>query len=192
MRHRPLVRRSTIALSILAIAAVPALSGCFSGMDATTSMQATMNTGDGTQTQIGDIKIVNATLVIGQPGAEAMLIGTFVNVGITPDAINSIEVDGKPVTPVPAFEELRSGTAVKFGYTDAIVKVPVSDLTAAVSTYVPVSFKFQNAGNTTIRVLTVPAVGQYSGIVPLAATPEAAPEASVTDEHTEVTIEELH
>lgn len=182
MRHRPLVRRSTIALSILAIAAVPALSGCFNGMDATTTMQATMNTGNGTQTQIGDIKIVNATVVTGEPGAEAMLIGTFVNVGLTPDAINSIEVAGKPVTPVPAFDELTSGTSVSFGYVDAPIKVPVAGLTAGVSTYVPVSFKFQNAGNTTIQVLTVPAVGQYAGIVPLAAPPEAAPDASLTEE----------
>ena len=175
MRRRPLIRRSTIALSILAIAAVPALSGCFSGIDATTSMQASMNTGDGTQTQLGDIKIINATLVTGDAGAESMLIGTIVNVGISPDALNSIEVAGKPVTPAPAFGELTAGSSTPFGYVDAEIKVPVSGLDAAISSYVPVSFKFQNAGNTTIQVLTVPAVGLYSGIVPLLATPEPAP-----------------
>ncbi len=173
MRHRPLIRRSTIALSILAIAAVPALSGCWNGTDATTTMQASMNTGDGAQTQIGDIKILNATLVVGGPGAEAMLIGTFANVGVTPDAVNAIEVDGKPVTAVPAFGELTAGSSVPFGYVDAEIKVPVTGLNAAVSTYVPVTFRFQNAGDTALRVLTVPAVGQYEGIVPLAPRPAA-------------------
>ncbi len=173
MRQRPLIRRSTIALSVLAIAAVPALSGCWSGADATTTMQASMNTGDGAQTQIGDIKILNATLVVGDPGTDAMLIGTLVNVGVTPDAVNAIEVAGKQVTPVPAFSELTAGSSVAFGYVDAEIKVPVSGLDAAVSSYVPVSFQFQNAGNTTLRVLTVPAVGQYEGIVQF--TPEAYP-----------------
>ena len=62
-----------------------------------------------------------------------------------------------------------------FGYVDAPIKVPVSGLSAAVSTYVPVSFQFQNAGNTTIQVLTVPAVGQYAGIVPITAAPTGMP-----------------
>ena len=160
MRHRPLVRRSTIALSLLAIAAVPALTGCWSGQAATTSMQAT---------------ILDATLVLGDPGADAMLIGTLVNVGVAPDAVNGIEVAGKQVTPVPAFGELTAGSSVAFGYVDAPIKVPVSGLSAAVSTYVPVSFQFQNAGNTTIQVLTVPAVGQYAGIVPITAAPTGMP-----------------
>lgn len=183
MRHRPLIRRSTLALSILAIAAVPVLSGCFSGIEATTSMQATMNTGDGTQTQLADIKIINATLVTGEAGAESMLIGTIVNVGIAADALNSIEVAGKLVTPVPAFGELTTGSSTAFGYVDAEIKVPVSGLNAAISSYVPVSFNFQNAGNTTIQVLTVPAVGMYSGIVPLVATPEpsASTEPALTE-----------
>lgn len=183
MRHRPLIRRSTIALSILAIAAVPALSGCFNGHEATTTTQASMNTGDGVQTQIGNIKVVNVTLVMGEPGSDAMLIGTIANVGITPDAVNGIEVAGKPVTPAPAFSELTAGNSVDFGYANAEIKVPVSGLTAPVSSYVPVSFQFQNAGNTTISVLTVPAVGQYEGIVPLASTPSqsATPAPTLVD-----------
>ena len=174
MRHRPLVRRSTIALSILAIVAVPALTGCWSGKAATTSMQATMNTGDGTQAQIGHIKILDTTLVMGDAGSDAMLIGTFANVGVDSDAVNSIEVDGKQVTAVPSFGELTAGSSVPFGYVDATIKVPVSGLNGPVSTYVPVSFQFQNAGNITLQVLTVPAVGQYEGLVPLTATPTAA------------------
>ena len=175
VRRRPLIRRSTIALSILAIVAVPALSGCFSGRAATTSMQATMNTGDGTQTQIGNMKILNTTLVVGDPGYDAMLIGTFVNVGIEPDTLLRVEVDGKPVSPIPPIEEMTAGTSVPFGYVDAPNKIPVGGLTGPLSTYVPVTFQFQNAGNVTIQVLTVPAVGQYAGIVPIAGTPESTP-----------------
>jgi len=189
MRTRPFVRRSTIALSILAIVAVPALSGCWSGKAATTTMQATMNTGDGSQTQVGDIKIINATLVTGDPGADAMLIGSIVNVGITPDAVLRIEVDGKPVTPVPAFGELDAGSSVSFGTTDSEIKIPVSGLTAAQSSYVPVTFSFENAGIVTLEVLTVPSVGIYAGIVPL--TPTATPQATILEEsHAEVTITE--
>lgn len=140
-----------------------------------------MNTGDGTQTQIGDIKILNATLVTGEAGSDSMLIGTIVNVGVTSDALNGIEVDGKTVTPAPAFGELTSGSSTPFGYVDAQIKVPVSGLSAPTSSYVPVRFNFQNAGNTTIEVLTVPSVGLYSGIVPLAVTPAAIPEPSLME-----------
>ena len=111
---------------------------------------------------------------MGDAGSDAMLIGTFANVGVDSDAVNSIEVDGKQVTAVPSFGELTAGSSVPFGYVDATIKVPVSGLNGPVSTYVPVSFQFQNAGNITLQVLTVPAVGQYEGIVPLTATPTAA------------------
>ncbi|MFA7323396.1 MAG: hypothetical protein WC005_03470 [Candidatus Nanopelagicales bacterium] len=178
--RRPLARRSTIALSVLAIVAIPALSGCFSGIQATTSAQATMNTGNGAQTLIGDIKILDATIVMGDSPADAMLIGTIANVGVTPDSLNSIEVDGKPVTASPAFPELKPGDSVPFGYVTATIKVPVQGLTGPVSTYVPVTFNLQNAGTKTIQVLTVPAVGFYEGIVPMAGVvaPAAAPEPS--------------
>lgn len=167
LTRRPLARRSTIALSVLAIAAIPALSGCFSGIEATTSAQATMNTGNGAQAQAGDIKILNATIVTGATPADAMLIGTLVNTGVTADSLMGIDVDGKPATPAPAFPELTPGSSTPFGYESAQIKVPVTGLQGPVSTFVPVTFAFRDAGSVTLQVLTVPAVGYYAGIVPM-------------------------
>lgn len=178
LTRRPLARRSTIALSILAIAALPALSGCFSGIQATTTAQATMNTGNGTEAQAGAIKILDATIVTGDTTADAMLIGTVVNIGVEADALTSIEVDGRPAIPAPAFPEIKPGDSIPFGYANAEIKVPVTGLTGPVSTFVPVVFNFRDTGRVAISVLTVPAVGFYEGIVPMGASaPEATPAA---------------
>lgn len=164
LTRRPLARRSSIALAVMALAAVPALSGCFNGQGATTTVQSGMNSGDGTMATAGSMKVVNVTIVIGEGVGPAQLIGNIINQGTGPDTLNSIEVAGKLVNSQPPIGEIAPAQSVAFGYQDSEIKVPVRGLAAAISTYVPVTFNFQNAGTLKISVLTVPDTGIYAGI----------------------------
>ena len=190
LTKRPLARRSSIALAAIALAALPALSGCWSGKEATTNMQAGMNSGDGTEAEVGSMEVVNVTIVKGEGVGPAQLIGTIVNNGNTPDSVESVEVDGKPINFRPALEPILGGQGVAFGYQDASIKAPIRGLKADLSTYVPVTFNFKDAGQLKISVLTVPDVGFYAGITKTvnvtgllssaspAATPAASPAAT--------------
>jgi len=148
----------------MALAAVPALSGCFSGQGATTTVQSGMNSGDGVMGQAGSMKVVNITIVVGEGVGPAQLIGNVINLGTGPDTLNSIEVAGRPAPSLPPIGEIAPAQSVSIGYQDSAIKVPVIGLQAPISTYVPVTFNFQNAGTLKVSVLTVPAVGFYAGI----------------------------
>ena len=182
--QRALARRSSIALAAIALAALPALSGCWSGKEATTNVQAGMNSGNGTEATVGEMEVVNVTLVKGQGVGPAQLIGTIVNNGTTVDSVDSVEVDGKAITFTPSLKPILGGGSVAFGYQDAATKAPVRGAKPEVSTYVPVTFNFQNAGQLKISVMTVPDTGFYSGITNTVTVrdilPSATPAASAT------------
>lgn len=184
LTQRALARRSSIAMAAIALVALPALSGCWNGKEATTNMQSGMNTGNGIEAQVGDMEVVNVTLVKGQGVGPAQLIGTIVNNGTTVDVVDSVEVDGKAISFTPALKPILGGGAVAFGYQNTATKAPVRGAKPAVSTYVPVTFNFQNAGQLKISVMTVPDTGFYAGITNTVTLsdvlPAATPAASAT------------
>ena len=85
MRGAPLARRRTsqireldvtrqtkvISAALLVGALVPGLAGCWGGPAASTQVQATQNTGNGTQAFVGDIRVENATLILGPEGSSS-------------------------------------------------------------------------------------------------------------------------
>lgn len=127
-------------------------------------MQSGMNSGDGSMAQVGSMKVVNITIVVGEGVGPAQLIGNIINVGTGSDTLDSIEVAGKPAIARPPIGEIQPSQSIAFGYQDSMIKVPVLGLRTAISTYVPVTFNFQNAGTLKVNVLTVPDVGYYAGI----------------------------
>ena len=186
MPHRPrptsaeafanvcLVKRSHVALAAgLLLLTTPALAGCWNGPRATTTMQATMNSGNGVQAQAGSIKIENATLVQGPEGSSsATLLVRLVNTGATPDALVYATINGVPVEIAPESSELAPGASVSFGY-ESENWLNSYDLDVPTSTYVPVELGFAEAGMASMSVLTVPPVGYYAGIAPNPPAPAA-------------------
>jgi hypothetical protein len=159
-------RRSALILGGLALAAGPFLSGCYSGFDATTNVQSTMNSGNGTQEIVGDLRIENATLVTGPEGSTSgTLIATLVNTGRGADRLLGVTINGAPAYITPGAEELLPATAVNFGY-DGDFWLNTYDLDIASSSYVPVTMQFENAGVRAFTVLSVPPTGYYEGIAP--------------------------
>lgn len=162
----PVKRIHAAAAAALVVLAVPSLTGCFNGPGATTTTQASMNSGNGVQAQAGPVRIENATLVLGPEGTSTGTLTTrLVNTGAEPDALVYVTIDGVVAYVTEGAGELAPGASVSFGF-DSEQWINTYDLNAAVSTYVPVELGFQNAGLVTMSVLTVPPVGYYEGIAP--------------------------
>jgi len=168
------------ALATLVVIASPVLTGCFSGKGATTNMQATMNSGNGVSGNAGEVKVENATLVLGPEGSSSATLTTrIVNAGPVPDRLVSATVNGQPADITGGGIDLTPGASISFGF-ESDTWINSYDLDAVVSTYVPVQLAFAEAGIVSMSVLTVPPVGYYEGIAPnppqapLAASPAAS------------------
>jgi len=164
------------ALLLVVAAAVPALTGCFNGPRATTTVQATQDSSNGTQASIAGIRIENATLVSGPDGTTtATLIMSLFNDGREPDTLVGVLINGQPAyisgaAVAGAGVELAPGAALTFGYQTSESWINSYDITEAESAYVPVQMQFQRAGILDFTALTVPPVGFYEGIAPNPAT----------------------
>lgn len=157
-------RRAAALLAVLALAATPLLAGCWNGQRASTTMQSLMNTGNGTQVQVGSIRVENATIVKDLTGSTASLTMALFNVGNEDDVLVAVEIDGVPVTVSPASPVLPRGgiTGVSFGWNSANTVSFTTD--AEMSTYVPVLLQFRNAGVTEFTSLVVPKAGYYADV----------------------------
>ncbi|MGI9196201.1 MAG: hypothetical protein ACR2KE_01945 [Candidatus Nanopelagicales bacterium] len=166
---RTVLRNS--AIGITAVALIPLLAGCWQGPAATTTVQATQNSGDGTQAQVGSIKVENATVVRGDDGRASLIMSLF-NVGSEPDMLTGVTLNGNAVTlPGPDATALLPGSARSFGYgmegQPPVNILLTQGLDVPASSYVPVTLTFERAGQLDISVLTVPPVGEYEGLLPL-------------------------
>lgn len=165
------------------VAVTPLLGGCFQGQQATTTAQATMNSGDGVQVQVGNLKAQSLTLVLGAEAGTASLIGRFTNVGPEIERLRDVTIGDKSLANGDVFvtsglAEVLPGQSLGFGY-ESDQSISVAGLDAAVSTYVPISISFEVNGTVETKVLTVPAVGMYEGITPsFPPAPVASPVAS--------------
>lgn len=164
------VKRTHLAAALLLPAAMVTLTGCFNGQGATTTTQASMNSGNGVQARQGDIRIENATVVMGPEGTQtATLLVRVINDGVETDALTYATINGQPAEIlVPTAEgdaatTLEPGASVSFGW-DSDLRIDAGSLDVPVSSYVPVELGFQNAGLASLSVLTVPQAGYYEDV----------------------------
>ena len=165
------VKRSHLAAAAaLVLLVLPTTTGCFSGQGATTTTQATMNSGNGVSATQGAIHIENATLVLGPEGSStATLLVRIVNAGVDPDRLTYATIGGSPAYITEGAGDLGPGASVSFGW-NSEAWINSYGLTAAAATYVPVQLGFEKAGLVTMSLLVVPPVGYYEGIVPMPPT----------------------
>jgi hypothetical protein len=130
-----------------------------------------MNSGDGVQVQVGDLKAQGLTLVLDPttPGV-ATLIGRFTNVGAEVEYLRGVTIGGKTmmngdVAVTNGLGQVLPGQSIGFGF-ESDQSISVKNLEAAVSTYVPIAISFEVNGTVDTSVLTVPATGIYEGITP--------------------------
>lgn len=166
---RSRIAAGTLALGLIALS--PVLTGCFQGQKATTTMQATMNSGNGVQAKIGAITLDNLTLVLGPEGSTtATLIGRITNAGDDDSLVGAV-IDGHTSLNSPdvqisdGLSLIKRDSAVNIGF-ESDQFISVQGFTGIASTYVPVQIAFKNAGVVSASVMVVPAEGIYAGISP--------------------------
>lgn len=158
--------RASALLAAGLLVASPVLSGCFSGPAATTTVQSTQNSGNGTDANVGDLAIENVTVVLGPDGSgSATLIGSVFNNGSADDTLVDVTVNGTPAVITPGAEKIPAGGSATYGY-DGTNYINSYTFEAEPSAYVPVTMQFANAGVVEMSVLSVPATGIYAGIAP--------------------------
>lgn len=167
-------RIQAAAAAALVVLAVPALTGCFNGQGATTTMQASMNSGNGVEATQGAINIDGAVLVLGPDGTPTATLTTrIVNAGPEADALTYVSINGVPAYVTEGAGELLPGASLSFGY-ESESWINSYDLDVPASSYVPVELGFEKAGLVRLSVLTVPPTGYYEGIAPNPPTNPAA------------------
>lgn len=160
------VKRIHVAAVAALVLLSPALAGCFNGLGATTTMQATMNSGNGVAAQAGAIHIENATLVLGPEGSRSATLTTrIVNTGPVADRLVYATIDGAPADITAGGTDLAPGASISFGF-DSEHWINAYGIDVATSVYVPVELGFAEAGLVSMSVLSVPPVGYYEGIAP--------------------------
>ena len=164
-------RTRLVIVGFAALALVPSLAGCWQGPEATTTWQASQNSGNGVEASLGMLSVQNATIVKGDDGRASLIVSVF-NLGKEPDSLTGATVGGIAVTlpTTPDGTIVVPGGVQSFGYglegqppTNFLI---VEGLEAQPSGYVPVTLTFERAGQLNISVLTVPPVGYYEGLLP--------------------------
>jgi hypothetical protein len=170
-RHRFMRTRltGTVILAATLVAAGPALAGCWQGFGATTTMQNSMNSGNGTQEIVGSMRIENATIVRNEAGRASLVMAVF-NQGDAPDSLTAVSVDGQPLEVTAVTIEPGSFATFGYGAEGAPVEnaLIIDPLATAAGSYSTVSLSFTTNGVTEFTSLVVPDVGYYAGYVPAA------------------------
>ncbi len=157
------MKRRLVAVGLAAVM-VPGLAGCWSGLNAATTVQSA--SGDGTQVDSADITIDSAVLVAGDPGSgKAAFLGTVFNPTKLPDAVTSITAGGVEAKLTPEAIEVKplQATVIQTGKT---ATADFLAFEAAAGTYVDVTMTFQTAGQQTFSALVVPPSGFYAEAAP--------------------------
>jgi hypothetical protein len=156
-----------IAIAVTAVALTPALAGCWNGFGASTTMQNSMNSGNGTQTITGSLRIENATIVRNEAGRASLIVAVF-NQGDAPDSLVAVSVNGQTVETSPV--TIDPGSYATFGYgaegAPAQNFLIIDPIETPAGSYATVSLVFQVNGTSDFTSLVVPDSGYYTGYVP--------------------------
>lgn len=156
--------RVSAALAVSLLAILPA-AGCYQGFDGTVNSQDP--TGNGTDFEVGDLRVQNTTLVADASGSgTAGLTMTIINDGEADDALvsASIESVGAGATEGPV--QVAAGSAVKVGGPGGAPAIAFIGLTQPAGTYADVTFTFRDAGSTTVPIALVPGTDYYQDYAP--------------------------
>lgn len=163
--RRRLARNVVLVATVVAVS--PMLAGCWQGMGASTMMQNSMNSGNGTQEIVGSLRVENATIVRNEAGRASLIMAVF-NQGDAPDTLATVSVDGQAITAPPVV--IEPGSFVTFGYgaegAPAENFLLLEGFATPAGSYSTVSLAFTTNGVTEFTSLVVPDAGYYAGYVP--------------------------
>jgi len=165
-RRRPLALAAAAAAAALTVGGLTACGTGQSWVD-----EGLTPSGNGQFINVGPVQAQNLTLVQGPEGARSVtLVGNLLNNGTTKDALVGASLNGAAETPAVisdgAITLLPDGiNPPSMGYGGG-PQVNFFGVDVQTSHYVPVTLRFESAGQTTVSVLVVTPTGYYEGIAP--------------------------
>ncbi len=164
-----LPRRTATVLAAAAL--VLLLAGCWQGFNAQTTLAPP--SGDGVSGAVGNIEVRSATWVRSAVNpANMTLVASFINTQTTPDVLTkvttaptaTVEVTGGAISLNPT-SRISTGQLGSTGQPGQLY-INAFGINTPESSFVSTTLSFQNAGNLTLSILTVPSTGIYAGIEP--------------------------
>lgn len=175
--------RKSFTLAAAGLLCLPALSGCWAGLDATTTVQE--DSGNGITADVDGIEVRALTLVAGNSDTTAASVTTtIVNSTDEELKITSAKAAGRPGT-IEGDVEIVPDSGLVVG-TEADAQINFTGVSARPGEYVDFEMTFSNGSTVADSVLLVPPVGFYEEAAPAGTTPEPREEV----EEVEVEVEE--
>lgn len=170
-------RLPTLAALAAVVTATALLGGCSAGFDATSTKPYAP--ADGVIASSGDLRVLNALVVVAEGGDEGLVSMTVVNRGTQDDRVTGITTPSGSVA-VDGDTRLPAGGSLTFGA--AGTTATVSGLAKAPGQAIELRVAFARAEPVRLRTVVVPAVGEYATLTP---SPSPTPTPSPTETPTE-------
>ena len=154
--------KRTFALTAIA-SALLTLTGCGAGPNAQTRLIKQVT--DGVEKQVGDIKMLHM-LLVKQSDGSAVLVGTLVNNGQTPDMISNMTVNGTPAQIAPAMLILTPEEPLIFAGESANALAVFPGLNVKPGRHVTLEVTLKNSGPVKLETLVRDRVGEFANVGP--------------------------
>jgi copper(I)-binding protein len=150
------------------LVAVPLLAGCSAGFDATSIQPYAAS--DGINAESGDISVLNALVVAGEPSTTGVISTTIANRGERDDRLTGVTSPDATVT-LDGTRDLPAGSTVLLG-SGTDTSATLRGLTRLAGETVTLEFSFARAEPVTVRTVVMAATGDYADLTP---PPEPTP-----------------
>ncbi len=160
--------RSRAAVLAVCLVAVLPTAGCYQGFDNTVNTQSA--TGNGTDFQVGDLLVQDATLVADEADTGvASLSVTITNDGVVDESLESVTAELGGPGKISGDLAVPAGTSLAIGAPGGAT-ITFTGLQARAGQYATLTFAFSSSGSVSKSIAVVPPDGYYTDYAPAAVT----------------------
>lgn len=159
--------RSRAAVLAVCLACVLPAAGCYQGFEGTVNTQGA--TGNGTDFEVGDLKVLDATLVAdeGDTGVASLSV-TIANSGEVDETLESVTAQLGGAGVVSGTLDIPAGQSLRIG-APGDPTVVFTGMQARAGQWETLTFAFSTSGSASKSVKVVSPVGFYADFAPVAA-----------------------
>lgn len=143
------------------------LTGCGAGPNAPTRLIKQVT--DGVEREVGDIKLLHL-LLVKQSDGSAVLVGTVINNGQSPDLITNISANGIPAQISPTALIATPEQPLIFAGESANALAVFPGLNVKPGRHVSLQIALRNSGSVTVETLVRDRIGEFANVSPTLVT----------------------